>query len=139
MDSTAEGYDLKGITVLVAEDEQYNFIYLRELLSEFNVNIIRAANGLQAINLCKMYPEIDVVLMDIRMPVMDGYESTKKIKEIRPELPVIAQTAYAMESDRKRALVEGCDDYIAKPIRKNILVKKIYTIVRGEGKEGKGS
>ncbi|MGQ8336829.1 response regulator [Sunxiuqinia sp. A32] len=129
VEKNTETYDLTGITILVAEDEQYNFIYLRELLSDYKANIIRAANGLHAIKLCEENQDIDVVLMDIRMPVMDGYESTKKIKEFRPELPIIAQTAFAMESDRKRALVEGCDDYISKPIRKNILVKKIYNIV----------
>ncbi len=121
---------LNGLTVLVAEDEQYNFIFLRELLAEHNINIIRATNGLHAVKLCDEHPEIDLVLMDIRMPVMDGYEATKKIKETHPELPIIAQTAFALESDRKRAVNEGCNDYIAKPIRRNDLVAKILKNIK---------
>ena len=121
---------LNNLTILVAEDEHYNFIFLREVLADFELKLIRANNGLHALRLCEQHPEIDLVLMDIRMPVMDGYEATRKIKEIRPELPVIAQTAYAMESDKKRALAEGCDDYIAKPIRRNDLILKISKYVR---------
>ncbi len=116
---------LKGLKILVAEDEQYNFIFLREILSEYKVEVIRANNGLHAVKLCNEHPEVDLVLMDIRMPVMDGLEATKKIKETFPKLPVIAQTAFALESDRKMAMNEGCDDYIAKPIRRNDLVSKI--------------
>ncbi len=117
--------DLEGVTVLIAEDEHYNYVFLRELLAEHSASIIRADNGLHAVKLCNEHPEINIVLMDIRMPVMDGYEATRKIKKSRPELPIIAQTAFALESDRKRAINEGCDDYVAKPIRRNDLLSKI--------------
>ncbi len=124
-DTSGNNVSLEGVTILVAEDEQYNFIFLRELLADKNANIIRASNGLHAVKLCNEHPEINIVLMDIRMPVMDGYEATRKIKETRPELPIIAQTAFALESDRKRAINEGCDDYVSKPIRRNDLISKI--------------
>ena len=130
-----DSYSFEGVTVLVAEDEQYNFVFLREILSEMNVNIIRANNGLHAVKLCEEHPEIDLVLMDIRMPVMDGYEASQKIKEFRPDLPIIAQTAYAMESDKKKALNAGCDDYVAKPIRKSSLITKILDNLKPSVKE----
>lgn len=123
--TSTDTISLDGVTILVAEDEQYNFVFLRELLAEQNANILRADNGLHAVNLCSQHPEINIVLMDIRMPVMDGYEATRKIKEARPELPIIAQTAFALDSDRKRAITEGCDDYVTKPIRRNDLISKI--------------
>ena len=110
------------IHILVAEDEEFNYLYIAESLSDFNVKLYRAKDGLSAINICRDNPQIQQILMDIRMPVMDGYTATKEIKKFRPDLPVIAQTAYAMESDRKRAMDEGCDDYIAKPIRRQDLV-----------------
>lgn len=110
------------IHILIAEDEEFNFLYLAEVLSEFNVKLYRAKDGLSAVEICKSTPEIDQVLMDIRMPVMDGYTATKEIKKFRPNLTIIAQTAYAMESDRQRALAEGCDDYISKPIKGNDLI-----------------
>ena len=82
MESTNQNSpNLEGVTVLVAEDEQYNFVFLRELLSEQKANVLRANNGLHAVKLCNEHPEINIVLMDIRMPVMDGYEATRKIKE----------------------------------------------------------
>tara|TARA_R110002050_G_scaffold98121_2_gene203897 strand:+ start:12349 stop:12762 length:414 start_codon:yes stop_codon:yes gene_type:complete len=111
------------IHILIAEDEEFNYLYLAEVLNEFNVELYRAKDGLSAVERCQSNLEIDLVLMDIRMPVMDGYTATKEIKKIRPELTVIAQTAYAMESDRKRALEEGCDDYISKPIKRDDLIK----------------
>ena len=111
------------INILIAEDEEFNYLYLAEVLNEFNVQLYRAKDGLSAVELCKSKPEIDLVLMDIRMPVMDGYTATNEIKKFRPDLTIIAQTAYAMESDRKRSLEEGCDDYISKPIKRDDLIK----------------
>ncbi len=113
------------IHILITEDEEFNYLYLAEVLNEFNVNLYRAKDGLSAVEQCQSNPGIDLVLMDIRMPVMDGYTATKEIKKIRPDLTVIAQTAYAMESDRKRAMKEGCDDYISKPIKRIDLVRMV--------------
>jgi CheY-like chemotaxis protein len=79
-----------------------NFMLLEEMLSDSGITIIRAANGIEAVKLCKSNPSIDLVLMDIKMPEMDGYEATTRIKEFKPDLPIIAQTAYTTESDRNK-------------------------------------
>ena len=113
-------------TLLIAEDEDSNFMLLEEMLSDFEINIIRAVNGLEAVKLCKSNPSIDLVLMDIKMPEMDGYEATTRIKEFRPDLPIIAQTAYITEADRNKALASGCSDFMSKPINKNLFLSKIY-------------
>lgn len=113
------------INILIAEDEEYNFLFISEILSEYNVNISRAYNGKMAVDICASNTKINLVLMDVRMPVMDGYEATKKIKEFRPDLPIIAQTAFAMELDRTTALKEGCDDYISKPVNNELLMDLI--------------
>jgi hypothetical protein len=120
---TQEQMNENQIHILIAEDEEFNYLYLAEVLNDFNVKLYRAKDGLSAVEICQSNPEIDLVLMDIRMPVMDGYTATKEIKTLRPDLVIIAQTAYAMESDRKRALDEGCNDYISKPIKRADLVK----------------
>ena len=109
----------KNYTILVAEDEETNYFYIEQLLklkAQFNHTLIHVKNGKEAYESCIGNKEIDLVLMDIKMPVMDGYEATQKIKSIFPNLPIIAQTAYATESDRQLALENGCDNYISKPI-----------------------
>lgn len=105
-------------TILVAEDEDFNYKLISELLSAFDVKLIRATTGIEAIEVCMTNQNIDLVIMDIKMPQMNGYEATKIIKGIRPELKVIAQTAYSFDDDRTKALESGCCDYIAKPFGK---------------------
>jgi CheY-like chemotaxis protein len=112
-----------GKSVLIAEDDDYNFLLLNEILSGYNIKIIRAFNGNEAINVCNRQNEIDLVLMDIKMPVMDGYKATAQIKKIRPGLPVIAVTAYAQETDREKILSSGFSGYISKPVDRNQLEK----------------
>lgn len=111
----------KNHTILIAEDEEINFLYLEQLLklkADFNYTLIRANNGKEAFELCLENREIDLVLMDIKMPIMNGHEATQKIKAIIPNLPIIAQTAYSAESDKQLALKHGCDNFISKPIDK---------------------
>ncbi len=103
-------------TVLVAEDEEYNFFLVREILEFQDVAILHAWNGEDAIKIFKENPGIDLILMDIKMPVMDGYEATKQIKSINANIPIIALTAYAMVGDREKAIQSGCDDYLSKPV-----------------------
>lgn len=119
-------------TILIAEDEDVNYLFIAVLLEEIQTNIIHAKNGEEAVEIFKNNPSaIDCILMDIRMPVMNGYEATKIIKEIKSDIPIIAQTAFALTEDRKKALEAGCDDYVSKPINKDrlydILVK--YKII----------
>jgi PAS domain S-box-containing protein len=115
----------QDFNLLIAEDDDVNYYYIKELFSAFNLNIFRARNGLEAVDLVESNPNIDIVLMDIKMPGMDGYVATDEIKKIRKDLPVIAQTAYAFSSDRDRAFMAGCDDYISKPIDRSLLLKLI--------------
>lgn len=102
--------------ILVAEDEENNFELIRVILASAGMHIIHAWNGQEAVELAARHPETDMVLMDIKMPVMGGYAATGKIKSMRPDLPVIALTAYALPGDREKALEAGCDDYMAKPV-----------------------
>jgi PAS domain S-box-containing protein len=112
--------------ILYAEDEDSNFQVLNMLLrKKTNAHIIRAEDGQKAVDLCQSNPDIDLVLMDIKMPIMDGYEATLLIKAMRPELPIVAITAYGMSGDENKALRAGCDDYIAKPVGKDDLLRMV--------------
>ncbi|MCT4604385.1 MAG: response regulator [Marinifilum sp.] len=115
----------KNKTILVVEDEEFNRIYFEELLNQIKCKVIVANNGIEAIEVCQKNPKIDLVLMDIKMPLMNGYEATKEIKKLRPNLPIIAQTAFALLGDKKKSLDNGCDDYVAKPVKKDVLIKLI--------------
>lgn len=115
-------------TILVAEDEEVNYLYVEVLFEdeiEGNYNLIHAKNGKEAVDICMTNNSIDLVLMDIKMPIINGLEATKKIKEKFPNLPIIAQTAYSTESDKQLALKHGCNDFISKPIEKERLFKLI--------------
>jgi PAS domain S-box-containing protein len=111
--------------ILVAEDELVNYRFFEEVFEGTRVNLIWAVNGQEAVEHCMVNKSIDLVLMDIKMPVLNGYDATEKIKKIRPELPIIAQTAYALIGDESKAKNAGCDDYIHKPIDSDELMKKI--------------
>jgi signal transduction histidine kinase len=108
-------HEKKG-TILVAEDEENNFELTKTILTMVGLEVLHAWDGKQAVSMCEQHPEIDMVLMDIKMPVINGYEATRLIKEKRPGLPVIALTAYALIGDREKAMNAGCDDYMAKPV-----------------------
>jgi len=120
----------ENAVILVAEDEDINFYYLQLITKSANATILRATNGLEAVEICKNNPNIDIVLMDIKMPELNGYEAAKQIKQFRPNLPIIAQTAYGFPDDEKRALAIGCDAYIAKPIAKESLLKLMNDLIR---------
>ncbi|WP_319589445.1 response regulator [uncultured Draconibacterium sp.] len=108
--------------ILIVEDDEVNRLYLRTIIEMEGIETLLASNGKEAIEKCRTQLEIDVVLMDIKMPVMDGLEATKKIKESRPELPIIAVTAHAASGDEEKVRNSGCDGYIAKPIDRNKLI-----------------
>ncbi|MFC2104266.1 response regulator [Bacteroidota bacterium] len=118
-------------TILVAEDEDSNFRYLEMVLNKTRVNILWAKDGIEAINLCKEN-EPDLILMDIKMPNMDGLEATREIKKAFPEIPVIAQTAFAMENDERLSLEAGCNAYLSKPIKANKLLETLSTFLISE-------
>ncbi len=117
-------------TILVAEDEDLNYMLLKEYLSKEGFQIIRAENGAKAVGICKTNPHISLVLMDIKMPVMNGHEATRQIREFRPELPIIAQTAYSTADDRDEAINNGCLDFISKPFTKDQVISKIAEYIK---------
>jgi PAS domain S-box-containing protein len=102
--------------ILIAEDDWISFQYLRTILEKSDITVIHAENGVQAVELVKNTSDIDLILMDIKMPVMDGIEATKLIKRLRPDLPIIAQTAYVFDEDKIMISSIGCDQYLAKPL-----------------------
>ncbi len=121
---------LQGKTLLIVEDIEWNYKFLEVILSKFGkADILWAKDGAKAVNLCKKHSEIDLVLMDIEMPVMDGYEATRHIKKIRPELPIIAQSAYVMINDKEKCFDAGCQGFLPKPIRKEELFKVINELL----------
>jgi CheY-like chemotaxis protein len=115
--------NLEGKTILVVDDVDVNIELIKEILEGTNITILDAHNGQQAINSCVQFKNIDIVLMDIQMPIMNGYEATRQIKKIRPGLPIIAQTAYAFAEDVSKCMDAGCNDYIAKPFDRNKLIE----------------
>ncbi len=120
----AGGYDWSNKTILIAEDEESNFRFLEMVLIRTGIKIVWACDGIEAIELAKQNNP-DLILMDIKMPNMDGLEATRQIKQLMPEVPIIVQTAFAMESDEKLSFEAGCNDYLSKPIR----VKKLIEVV----------
>lgn len=119
----------KKIHILVAEDDIHSLMFLKTLLTLEGFAVLEAGNGRKAVEKVKSNPEIDLVLIDMKMPEMDGIEATILIKEIRPELPVIAQTAYALNDDFEKARQAGCNDYITKPVKKQLLIEKISKLI----------
>jgi len=123
--NTAQLADLQKHIFLVAEDDAISYSYLNKVLGSEKVKLLRALNGEEAVSICRENPEISMVLMDIKMPVLDGYEATRQILAFRPGLPVIATTAYAFAEDQQKALSCGCVDYISKPLNKDKLMEII--------------
>lgn len=122
----AEGESVDRNIILVVEDEEINYFLIKELLcheEKFKCEIIHASNGKEAIEVVESNLDIKLVFMDIKMPIMNGYEATKKIKEIKPDLPIIIQTAYNSKDDKEKAFSTGCDDFVSKPLDKEILDK----------------
>jgi serine phosphatase RsbU (regulator of sigma subunit)/CheY-like chemotaxis protein len=118
-------YDWQGYKILIAEDTEINFIFLSEALKNTGVDIVHAQDGQKAIERIKDEPDIDLVLMDINMPKLDGFESTAKIRELRDDLPIIAQTALSIDNAQEKAEEVGCDDFITKPIKLKSFLKLI--------------
>ncbi len=108
-------FNWKDKYILVAEDVTTNFLLIKTALNKTGVNLIWAKNGQEAVERCKHEDHIDLILMDVRMPVLDGFEATQMIRNILPDIPIIAQTSYAMDGDREKSLASGCTDYISKP------------------------
>jgi CheY-like chemotaxis protein len=122
-------YSWEKFTILVVEDDYSSVFYLKEVLKDTGINIEISNDGEHAIELCRINPAINIVLMDIHLPNMNGLDATNEIKKYRPGLPVIAQTAYASPYDIENWWISGCDDYVAKPIDSYDLLEKIDRIL----------
>ncbi len=116
--------------ILIAEDDDTSYALLQVYLAKGNYRLLRTVNGKQTIEMFKENPDTALILMDLKMPVMDGYDATREIKKMNKDLPVIAQTAYALTGDSQKALDAGCDDYVTKPINKKELLDKIERILK---------
>jgi PAS domain S-box-containing protein len=117
--------NLSNKTILIVEDDLYNAEYLKDILSSIGLNILQAENGKEAVKLSISQP-VDMVLMDVRMPDIDGYEATRQIRQHKPKLIIIAQTAYASLDEKQKAINAGCNDYISKPTKKDVLLLILY-------------
>ncbi|MBN2807234.1 MAG: response regulator [Prolixibacteraceae bacterium] len=111
--------------ILIVEDVESNYLYLNAVLTKLNAKIEWVKNGVEAVNFAKDHPNISIILMDLQMPEMNGYDATREIKKIYPNMIIVAQTAFAMSDDRTRAIEAGCDDYLAKPIRSKDLLETV--------------
>jgi len=119
-------YNFIGKTILIAEDEAVSRFLFEKALKKTKANLFFVKNGVEAVEMVKENTEIDAVIMDIRLPLMDGLEATAKIKKLIPEMPVIIQSAYAMQSTREEAIESGCDDFITKPIKVETLLAILH-------------
>jgi PAS domain S-box-containing protein len=124
LNETREKYNFSGKTVLIVEDDKYNSDYLKEVLEGTGIKIIHSFYGKEAIQIARS-EKLDIILMDVRLPDMDGYEATRMIKKHKPELNIIAQTAYAALDEKEKAILAGCDDYISKPVKQDLLLSLI--------------
>jgi two-component system, cell cycle response regulator DivK len=117
--------DINHRIILIAEDEMLNYLLLKHLLEKNKINHLWAKNGLEAFEFCRDREDIVMVIMDIKMPFMDGLEATRRIKKIKPSIKIIAHTAFAMDYDNIEAMEAGCDDYISKPAKHDHLISTI--------------
>ncbi len=122
---TESNKSLNKLTILVAEDDEINYMYIKEIFRGTGVGLLHAINGKEAVEICQNNDTINIVLIDIKMPVMNGYEAIKKIREFRPNLPIIAQTAFALSNEMLKAFNAGSNDYISKPFKKEQLLALI--------------
>jgi signal transduction histidine kinase len=111
--------------VLIADDEETNSLLLERMLRKEGLEMLVVSDGQQCVETCKNNPLISMVLMDLKMPVLDGFEATKMIKAFRPDLPIIALSAFALSGDERKALAAGCNEYMTKPLRKDLVMRKL--------------
>jgi len=116
---------VKNLKILIAEDDEVSQKLISIMISMFGNEILKVRTGIEAVSICKNNPDLDLILMDIQMPRMGGYEATQQIRQFNKDVVIIAQTAYGLSGDREKAIEAGCTDYITKPIKKVELVSMI--------------
>jgi len=112
-------------TILIAEDDETSFNLLKIFLKNLNFDILRAKTGQEAVDICESRDDIKFIFMDVKLPELDGFEATKLIKQFNPNIKIVALTAYAFKNDKQNALNSGCDDYLAKPVDKSVILECI--------------
>ncbi len=120
---------LKGKKILIVEDDLSSRLYLNKILERAGAELLNAIDGVEAVSITEKNPDIDIILMDIQLPVMDGYTAAKKIREMGRDIKIVAQTAYGMSDDMETIIDSGFDDYILKPIYANDLVDKLTSLI----------
>ena len=121
--------NIAGIKILIVEDDLSSRLYLNKIIEKSGAIILNAGDGLEAIEISRQNPDIAVILMDIQLPLMDGYTSAKKIREFMDKVVIIAQTAYGLSGDMENILASGFDDYLIKPIYSGQLIEKISSFL----------
>lgn len=116
---------MKSLSVIIADDDEISRIFLAQFFKEKCKHIALASNGLELVELFNKYPHVDLILLDLRMPVMDGYIAARKIREIDDKVVIVAETAYSFKEDYKKALSAGCNEYIIKPVNS----EEVYNII----------
>jgi CheY-like chemotaxis protein len=124
---------LKGRKILIVEDDLSSRLYLNKILEKTEVIALNAGDGQEAVEIALGNPDIDVILMDIQLPVMDGYSTARKIREFRNDIIIIAQTAYGLMDEKEKIMDSGFDDYLIKPIISYVLIDKLKLILARKG------
>ena len=123
--------EVSGLKILIAEDDGFSELIISRAVKAYSKETINVQTGVKAVESCHNNPDIDLVLMDIKMPEMDGHEATRQIRKFNSDVIIIAQTAFALTEDRDMAMAAGCTDFISKPINKDklkILIQKYFNI-----------
>lgn len=124
---------LEGKKILIVEDDLSSRLYLNKILEKVKAVTLNAGDGQEAIDMALENPDIDIILMDIQLPVLDGYETTQKIREFRKDVVIIAQTAYGLMDEKEKIMDSGFDDFIIKPIISQTLIEKLKSSLYNKG------
>ena len=128
-----ENDSLRGKKILIVEDDLSSRLYLNKILEKSEVVALNAGDGQEAYDMTMENPDIDIILLDIQLPVMDGYETAKRIREFRKDIIIIAQTAYGLMDEKDKIMESGFDDYLIKPIISQVLIEKLKSNLARKG------
>ena len=121
---------LKGRKILIVEDDLSSSFYLNKVLEKTGAILLNAGDGQKAIDIASENPDLDIILMDIQLPILDGYEAADKIRKLGGKAIIVAQTAYGLTSDRERLIKSGFNDYVIKPIYSDKLIEKLSSLLK---------
>ncbi len=130
MENSAKYPNWQGKLILIVEDVEHNYMFFSALLKLTHAEVKITTDGLQAVEFCKNNPNIDVVLMDLKLPKMTGLDAIKEIRKLRPDLPIIAQTAYAWVGQKEKVLDLGANEFLSKPVKRDDLLEVISKYVK---------